>query len=406
MLAKTDAVFTVSEITKAIKEVIEGTFTEIRLEGEISNFRPASSGHWYFTLKDEDAAISAVMFKGSQRQMNFTPEDGSLVVVRGRLSVYEKRGSYQIICQSMQRAGQGDILLMLQQRKQKLAAEGYFDTEHKKPLPFLPCRIVLITSPTGAAVQDFLRVSFNRNPAIDISILPALCQGDGASAQLRRRIRQANEYRMGDLIVLTRGGGSLEDLLPFSEEELVKEIYHSEIPIISAVGHEIDVSLSDLAADRRAATPSAAAEMALIPKDELLNRISHLQQSCIDSIQQKSERARLLLKHFDIQRIDQNLRMLLQPAQMRLDDALESLNYIMRDFLSQYKHRLAISASQIQDNSPLGILEKGYAVVLNQQNGKILRSWNEAEVKDKIKIRLAKGSLEAKVEEKHGPEEL
>ncbi|MDY7030185.1 MAG: exodeoxyribonuclease VII large subunit, partial [Spirochaetota bacterium] len=217
-------VFKVSEITTHIKELLESSFPAVSIEGELSNFRPASSGHWYFTLKDQDAVIQAVMFKYRSARVRFQPADGLKVIVRGNISVYAKRGNYQIICESMEKAGEGDILAMLEQRKRDLAAEGLFAPERKRPLPFFPRRIAVVTSPTGAAVRDILQVLGRRSSGLDVVILPAPVQGDEAGGKIAAQIRRANMLKLGDILIVGRGGGSLEDLLPFSEEEVVRAI--------------------------------------------------------------------------------------------------------------------------------------------------------------------------------------
>ncbi|GHU45214.1 hypothetical protein FACS1894190_17300 [Spirochaetia bacterium] len=253
--------YSVSEITELIKQKLENGFGAVYIEGEISNCRPSSTGHLYFTLKDNAAAISAVMFKGSLRGLGFKPADGALVRVSGRISVYAQRGSYQIICETMEVAGSGDILAMLEKRKQLLAAEGLFAESRKKPLPAFPETVAVVSSPTGAAVRDIINVLGRRSSGLKVIILPAPVQGTQAAAFISRRIEQANMWKLADVLIVGRGGGSLEDLLPFSEECVVRAVAASAIPVVSAVGHEIDWALCDFAADLRAPTPSAAAEL-------------------------------------------------------------------------------------------------------------------------------------------------
>ena len=255
-------VFSVSQITDLIKEILETSFRTISIEGEISNWRPSAAGHIYFTLKDNNAQIKAVIFRGAAMKLNFRPKDGDKVRCRGSLSVYAPQGNYQIIVTSMEIAGAGNILQMLEERKRKLAAEGLFDESRKKPLPAMPKTIGVVTSPTGAAIRDILNVSKRRNPGMNIIVLPAIVQGEGAAQTICRMIEIANFYQLCDVLIVGRGGGSLEDLLPFSEESVVRTVAASRIPTISAVGHEIDWALCDYSADRRAPTPSAAAEMA------------------------------------------------------------------------------------------------------------------------------------------------
>ena len=253
--------YKVSEITKCIKDYLEGEYYSIQIEGEVSGFKPSSSGHYYFTLKDSSAAISAVLFSRSVKNAGYLPKDGDLVVVTGSVTVYAKSGNYQIVCSAIEKAGQGDIFAELEKRKQRLAAEGLFDPAKKRPIPPYPKRIGVVTSPNGAAIRDILRVLKRRNNTIDLVILPAPVQGDEAAPIIAAQIRRANMFRLCDVLLVSRGGGAPEDLLPFSEEEVVRAVAASEIPTISAVGHEIDVVLTDFAADLRAPTPSAAAEV-------------------------------------------------------------------------------------------------------------------------------------------------
>ena len=276
-------IFSVSQITSFISEILTETFKNITIEGEISNWKPSTSGHVYFTLKDANAQISAVMFKGSTYHLNFKPKDGDKVRCKGSISVYAPRGNYQIIITSMELAGTGNILQMLEQRKQKLVwcqlsriftwaahgrdADKYESasrvSENKKKLPAFPQTIGVVTSPTGAAIRDILNVTKNRNKSVNILVLPALVQGEGADVSIVKMIEAANNYKLCDILIIGRGGGSLEDLLPFSEESVVRAVAASKIPTISAVGHEIDWAICDYSADRRAPTPSAAAEMAV-----------------------------------------------------------------------------------------------------------------------------------------------
>ncbi len=282
--------YSVSEITELIRMLLETEFTGVRLEGEISNCRPASSGHLYFTLKDHDAMIQAVMFRNRCASLSFRPIDGKKVVVEGNISVYGKRGTYQVVCESMKDDGTGDILLILEERKRRLAAEGLFDQARKRPLPMMPSRVAVVTSPTGAAIRDILNVLRRRNSGLNLVVLPAAVQGDGAAEAIARQIETANLHRLGDVLIVGRGGGSLEDLLPFSEERVVRAVAASRIPVISAVGHEVDVALSDLAADLRAPTPSAAAELVSGSRDDLLRRVRDLESGIRRTLEQRIDR--------------------------------------------------------------------------------------------------------------------
>lgn len=256
MIDQAEQAYKVSEITRIISGLLEPNLQQVTVEGEISNFRPASSGHWYFSLKDQDAVISAAMFRGRNSRLGFTPADGMLVRVTGSISVYAKRGSYQIIAERMQQAGTGDILAMLEERKQRLAREGIFATDRKRELPRLPQRVAVLTSPTGAAVRDILQVLQRRNAGLHVVVVPCAVQGSAAPREILRGLELIQRHDLGEVIILGRGGGSLEDLLPFSDEAVVRAIADCRIPTVSAVGHEIDWALSDYAADMRARPPA------------------------------------------------------------------------------------------------------------------------------------------------------
>ncbi len=265
-------IYTVSQLTAEIKSLLEGKFDLIWLEGEISNFSCPSSGHFYMSLKDEHAQIRTVMFRPQARYLKFTPEDGMMVIAKGRIGVYEPRGEYQIIIDYLEPLGVGALAAAFEQVKRKLALEGIFDEDQKRPIPFLPQRIAVITSPTGAAIRDFLRISYRRMPNLDITIVPARVQGDEAARDIVEALEVVNrELEDIEVIVVTRGGGSLEDLWPFNQEEVAHAIRRSRIPVVSAVGHEVDLTISDLAADLRAPTPSGAAEL-LVKEQEALIR--------------------------------------------------------------------------------------------------------------------------------------
>ncbi|MDY6852533.1 MAG: exodeoxyribonuclease VII large subunit, partial [Thermodesulfobacteriota bacterium] len=262
-------VFSVAELTGRVKDLIETEFGMVRLWGEVSNLRRPSSGHYYLTLKDRDAQIRAVMFRTQQRYLDFDPADGLEVLVRGRLSVYEPRGEYQIIIEYMEPRGEGALGLAFEKLKAQLESEGLFDEERKKILPFMPQRVALVTSPTGAAVRDFIRVARRRFENTILSIYPVRVQGEGAGAEIAQAVADLNRWGGFDLIVLTRGGGSLEDLWAFNEEVTARAVAASEIPVVSAVGHEVDFTITDFVADLRAPTPSAAAELIFREKEEL-----------------------------------------------------------------------------------------------------------------------------------------
>lgn len=389
----------IAEITSLIKEILEGSFPSVTLEGEISNCRPSSTGHLYFTLKDESSAISAVMFKGKSRYLAFTPKDGTLVHATGSISVYEARGTYQIIVDSMEIAGSGDILRLLEERKQRLAAEGLFDADRKRSIPEFPERVAVITSPTGAAVRDILQIIRRRNPSISVTILPAPVQGTEAPPALVRQIETANDYRMADVIIIGRGGGSLEDLLPFSDEALVRAVAASKIPVISAVGHEIDWSLCDLAADLRAPTPSAAAELVSPLASDIASRVAGAAESIAGAVTDRVERVRLTLAQFSPESLELRFRRIEQPLLLRFDDAKEALLASLSDRIRDRRHRIEILVEKLKGANPRAILKRGYAMVRDAKTGKIIRSGRDTAPGQELVITPERGNIRARVEE-------
>lgn len=388
--------FTVSELNQVIKTVLEQSFYEINLEGEISNFRPAASGHWYFSLKDRQSNISAVMFKNSSFAVNFSPKDGMKVKIKGKLSLYSQRGTYQIICSTLTLFGEGDILLMLEERKRKLASLGYFDPSKKLLLPRFPKRIGIVTSPTGAALQDILKVTKRRHCISNIVILPTLVQGSSAHKTIAKQIDLANRDRLCDLLLLTRGGGSLEDLLPFSEESVVKAISRSKIPIITGIGHEIDSSLSDFAADFRAATPSAAAEVATEGSQTLYTKISTLKKDMTYSVSSKLSKVRSELQIFNKERVRRELDSILADRKIHIDrlkdDILQSVSWqLKRD-----RGRIDNSKRSIESLSPYTLFNKGYSWVTI--NSKSIMD-KKVKVGDNLKIKYKNGDLDVTIQE-------
>ena len=389
----------IAELTSLIKEILEGSFPAVTLEGEISNCRPSSTGHLYFTLKDDSSAISAVMFKGKSRYLSFSPKDGQLVQATGSISVYEARGTYQIIVDTMEIAGSGDILRMLEERKQRLAAEGLFDSGRKRPIPGFPQRIGIITSPTGAAVRDIIQIIRRRNPSIDITILPAPVQGAEAAPALVRQIETANRYLMADVLIIGRGGGSLEDLLPFSDEAVVRAVAGSRIPVVSAVGHEIDWSLCDLAADMRAPTPSAAAELVSPLRTDMISRIGLASDGLFAGIRTRVEHVRLMMTAFSAESLELRFRRIEQPVLLRFDDAKESLIEAVTGRIRETRHRVSILSEKLEGANPTAILRRGYSMVRDEETGKIVRSGADTGNGRRLAIIPAQGQILARVEE-------
>ena len=394
---------TVTELTEQIKSCLEGSFSYVYVEGEVSNCRPASSGHLYFSLKDSGSKIDAVMFKNRLKSINFEPKDGMLLRVRGSLSVYAPRGAYSIVCEEMEIAGTGEILALLEKRKQKLAAEGLFDTERKKPLPRFPSAVGVVSSPTGAAIRDIINIFTRRAPGLKIIILPAAVQGDDAAQQIAARIKQANRWnKQGamriDALIVGRGGGALEDLLPFSDEEVVRAVAASDIPVVSAVGHEIDWALSDFAADLRAPTPSAAAEIISENLFGIAQTVQSMADDFLNIMQTRLEKARLLLKPFDIQDMEYRFRAILQPRLIRLDDAKEELVNAMSEKCASLRNRIELTTAVINAASPLSAMEKGFSVVTDSK-GKVIRSSSDVKKGELLQIRPLKGKINAIVED-------
>ena len=388
---------TVSELTEQIRLCLEGSFSIVCVEGELSNCRPASSGHLYFSLKDSGAKIDAVMFKNRLRTLTFEPKDGMLLRIRGNLSVYAPRGTYSIVCEEMEIAGAGEILAMLEKRKKRLAAEGLFDAERKRPLPRFPEVVGIVSSPTGAAVRDILNILARRAAGIRVIILPSPVQGDEAASLIAARIRQANQWRIADVLIVGRGGGSLEDLLPFSDEEVVRAVGESEIPVVSAVGHEIDWALCDYAADLRAPTPSAAAELVSENFCAIEDAIKTMTEGLTNVIRTRLERARLLLKPFDPRDMEYRFRTILQPRLIRFDDAKDALVKAISDKCAHLRSRIELAGTVIEAVSPLAVMERGFSVVTDSCGKVVL---NSANVKkgDKLCIRPLKGTIHAVTE--------
>jgi exodeoxyribonuclease VII large subunit len=391
--------YKVSEITELIKNTLESNFYGISIEGEISNFRPSSTGHYYFSLKDKDSIIQAVMFRNRINLLDFQPFDGQLVVVEGNISVYAKRGTYQIIAEKILKAGIGDLLRILEDRKRRFAELGFFDAERKKNLPLFPERVAVVTSPTGAAIRDILNVLKRRNSKMNLIVLPTAVQGEDAGVSIASQIRTADRFKLADVIILTRGGGSLEDLLPFSDEEVIKAVAGSTTPVISAVGHEIDIVLSDLAADFRAPTPSAAAEIVTESSDNIFAAIQAARESIEYRFIQRIEKIKVLLKHFSAKNLEQTFRVILQPFLLRLDDAKESMLRHMELRIKDTRYRVNLLSKDISAGSPHEILKKGYALVRKKDVSQIVRTPDEVVPGDDIDIFLAKGKIGAEVKE-------
>lgn len=391
-LFSSDTVFSVTSLTSLIKEMLESSLANITLEGEISGYRPNSSGHLYFTLKDENSQISAVMFRGKAAFLKFAPKDGLKVRCTGTISVYAPRGNYQIIISKMEMAGEGNILQILEERKMRLAAEGLFSQDRKKKIPLFPKKIGVVTSPTGAALRDILQITKRRNPAVEVIVFPAVVQGADAAPSIVRQIQAANDFNLVETLIVGRGGGSVEDLLPFSEECVVRAVAESRIPVISAVGHEIDWALCDYAADFRAPTPSAAAEVAVPQLADIKNDLSGFQKEMLSLITAKVEKMKLMIKSFNPESLEMRFRTIEQPFLMRLENAKTALQDNIGDRCRDVRQFLREAVHILEGASPKTILARGYSMV-KTGDGKIVRSQKDVKPGEKLEIFPAEGKI-------------
>jgi exodeoxyribonuclease VII large subunit len=389
---------TVSDLTNLIKETLEQGFYGLQVTGEISNFRPSSTGHWFFTLKDSECAISAVMFKGSTWKVGFTPVEGDKVTVKGSLDVYGARGTYQIKCETMQRSGSGDILALLDERKRYYASLGYFEADKKIPLPQNPRCIGVVTSPTGAALQDILQILQRRAPGLDVLILPATVQGESAGKTIAMRIDQANALLLCDVLIVGRGGGSLEDLLPFSEPCVLEAIHNSQIPVVSAVGHEIDWALSDYVADMRSPTPSAAAELVSQGILDNANAISLLTRNIRTLMEHRMQIATQKLASVKSENLSRGLSRQLEKREYLLANASDSMVSAEKTLLRSMEQRLQLVQGRLQALSPLAILARGYSLVTDTQD-KVIHSKDEIEIGDTLFVSFIDGKRTVLVQE-------
>ncbi len=346
-------ILTVSELTFQIKSQLEIRFKNISVEGEISNLKHQSSGHMYFSLKDENSQISCVLFKGNSRNLSRLPKSGDKITIKGEISVYAPRGNYQIIVRELTYAGTGELLLKLHKLKEELKNRGWFEKEHKKPLPPLPKTIGVVTSPTGAVIQDILHVLSRRFSGFHLLLNPVKVQGEGAAEEIAKAIDDFNKYRLADILIIGRGGGSLEDLWAFNEEIVAKAIFESNIPIISAVGHETDTSIADYVADIRAPTPSAAAEIAIKEKQFLLDTLNNYRQQTKNTLLQQIRQARQNLLHFKKQSVFSSAYTLLGTSIQRIDDIQLRLDQSVRYLLLQKKEKTKAFFRQTQNLNPL-----------------------------------------------------
>ncbi len=436
-------VWTVRDLVGAVRTRVEREYTDVWVMGEISNFRPADSGHLYFTLKDDGAQIRVVMFRSQARLLRFRPENGLQIMARGRVTVYEDRGELQIMAEFLEPKGAGALQIAFEQLKAKLAAEGLFEQSRKKPLPSLPRRVGIVTSPRGAAVQDFINIIRRRHQSVHILIYPAQVQGETAASEVSAGLKYFNRAKNVDVIVVARGGGSIEDLAAFNDEVLARAVAASALPVISAVGHETDFTICDFVADLRAPTPSAAAELVVRSERELSERLTNLGQRLARSVQYRLLTARQSLIeltrhrafdrttgliHRQQQRVDElsfrlasTTRAVLQRYRQRLDAATASLRYhdvrrtlaasrrvldgqtasmtaALRNLIVSRRHPLEQLTGRLRALSPLAILERGYALVFDS-SGNLVKDAAQLSPGTDITARLSKGRIRAKVSE-------
>ncbi len=411
---------TVTELSRLIKSEIENNphLTNIWVKGEIFNLTYHSSGHIYFTLKDEGAVVSTVFFRNYNKNLKFRLEEGMSVLVLGGLTVFEKRGSYQLNALSVRPEGAGELQKRIEQLKKKLADEGIFDQAHKRPLPFLPKRLGVVTSPTGAALHDIIKVAHRRYPNIEIVVAPAKVQGDDAAESIARAIREINNPRWRvDLVIAGRGGGSFEDLMPFNEEAVVRACYNSRVPIISAVGHQVDHPLCDDAADAYAPTPSAAAEMAVPVKSDFVDEIKYLMGRMDTALSRSLERQQTRLDHAVSKKVFRDPYEIINMREMLLSDSESRMASAMKDIINSKREKLLripditmleqkiflgkshlfqLQLQAIEKLSPLDIMRRGYAVVTGTDK-KIIKSVENLRAGDTVEIRLHDGHAAAAI---------
>jgi exodeoxyribonuclease VII large subunit len=437
-------VWKVRDLVASVRTHIEREFSDAWVEGEISNFRAPESGHLYFTLKDGDSQIRVVMFRSSARLLRFRPADGSQVVVRGRVTIYEDRGELQISAEYIEPKGAGSLQLAFEQLKAKLEAEGLFAAERKKAIPTLPSRIGVVTSPQGAALRDILNILQRRHRSVNVLIFPAQVQGDAASFEVAAGVRFFNQHGNVEVIIVARGGGSAEDLAPFNNEGLARSVFASSIPVISAIGHETDFTIIDFVADMRAPTPSAAAELVIRSRqdiedqaaalhdrqtramryrllmgrqaltelsqhgafarmmevirqrqqklDDLTHRVELAQRNLLEKSRRRWEIISAAVRHYDV-------RLVLSGMRKELDSCTTALGSVMRNVLLQHRVRSERLETALQSLSPLAILDRGYALVFDA-NGKLLKDADAVKMGDEISARLAHGQIDAAVTKK------
>lgn len=399
MELRTPRIYSVSELTAELKALLENTFTGVWVEGEISNFKHHTSGHMYFTLKDDRGQLRGVMFRGSNRGLQFRPEDGLAVIVFGNVTIYEPRGEYQVYVEYMEPKGLGALQLAFEQLKTRLEAEGLFDPARKRPIPLLPKKIGVVTSPSGAAIRDILQIIHRRFANVQVLIFPVRVQGEGAAAEIVEGIECLNKRGDLDVLIVARGGGSIEDLWAFNEEVVARAIYVSQTPVISAVGHETDFTIADFVADVRAPTPSAAAELVISRKAELSQRVDDLFSRLVSHMRYRAERSGERLRS-----LERHLRLLsplerVKRQRERLRDGALALQSSMSHRLALWRGDLRTAAARLDSLSPLAILARGYSVCRRLPDLSILTRAASVAEGERVEVLLHQGGLICRVEE-------
>ena len=394
-------VLSITQLNEYIRSRMEEdpALSQVAVRGEISNYKLYPSGHHYFTLKDENSALKCVMFKGNALRLRFRPENGMKVIAMGKVSVFPRDGAYQLYCTAMAMDGVGDLYAAFEQLKKKLAAQGLFDPAHKKPLPKYPGTIGIITSSAGAAIHDMLRILRKRYPMTRVRLLPVRVQGAEAPGEIAAAIGYANHFKLADLLIVGRGGGSIEDLWAFNDEQVAYAIYHSEIPVISAVGHEPDVTISDYVADLRAATPSNASELAVPDQDALRQSLDAMSAAMASALSRQMKAAR---QHLNVLSQSPALRSPMGYIEQRgkgLELLKNRLIAAQNQQLTQKNSRYIAAVSKLDVMSPLKVLSRGYAMA-QRENGEILRSVRQAEIGERLELSLSDGKLRATVMDK------
>ena len=399
---------TVSQLTNSIRIALEGRFAAVWVEGEISNFKDHSSGHWYFTLKDENAQLRAKCFRSTNTRIRFRPANGLKVRARGKLSVYAPRGEYELVVDALDPVGAGALQIAFEQLRERLQKEGLFAKELKRPLPVFPRRVGVVTSPTGAAIRDILNVISRRTRTVHVLFSPAKVQGDAAGPDIARAIRFINLYHERalhegrpedavDVLIVGRGGGSTEDLWAFNQEEVARAIRKSAIPVISAVGHETDFTIADFVADFRAATPSAAAEIVAAREDQICSALDNMGRQLVRLTKFQIVNLRARVQQQALSHAFDEVKSRLTNARARLDSASSACDGAITEKLQEGRERLGLAAASLDALSPLGVLQRGYAIA-QDASGKLLRDAASVSEGDVVNVRLQKGKLGTRIE--------